>query len=282
MNMQTILVPTDYSDTAFNALYYAAELALKNNAKLVLIHVYDIPMVDANMAMDLMSSIEKEINEQTLQDLEELMDKLKASEGGERFQDIEVSYMARHGFALEQILEAVEYLGADMIVMGTTGASGIKEYLIGSNAEKVLENARCPVLAIPKEARYHPVNDIVYASDLREGDKPALKQLAQFAALYDATIHVLHVFTGSEEDVTSYNEELPKWVGSYIEPNQVTFESVYGEDKELALDQYIKTQKADLLAMLTKKHNFFQRMFSSDLTKKMAYHTHIPLLAFQE
>lgn len=280
--MNTILVPTDYSDTAFNALYYACELALKNDAYLILLHVYDIPMVDANMAMELMSSMEKEIEQQTHQDLEQLMTKIHSSEGGERFKNLAVSYSARHGFALEQIIEAAEGNSADMIVMGTTGASGIEEYLLGSNTEKVLDHATIPVLAVPNDARFEGIERIVYASDLREEDKPALTQLARLAAQFGAVIDVLHVFQETDEEVRAYNVKLTEWVSEHIPKEQITFDSVYGTDKEEALDRYIDEQNADLLAMLTKKRNFFQRMFSSDLTKKMAYHSHIPLLAFHE
>lgn len=280
--MNTILFPTDYSHTALNALQYACELALKNDATLVLLHVYDIPMIDANMAMDLMSSIEKEMNQQSVKDLEELFQKVKVSASDDRLENLEVRYLARHGFAIEQILEVAGQVKADLIVMGTTGASGIKEYLIGSNTEKVLEHAICPVLAVPHEAKFYSINNIVYASDLREGDKPALTQLAEFAAFFHANIHVLHVFKRSDEDAEVYNKRLTEWVTEHIGKEQITFDSVYADDKEEALDNYIDEQQADMLAMLTKKRNFFQRMFSSDLTKKMAFHTHVPLLAFHE
>jgi nucleotide-binding universal stress UspA family protein len=280
--MNTILVPTDYSNTAFNALYYACELALKNDACLILLHVYDIPMVDANMAMELMSSMEKEIEQQTHQDLEQLMTKINDSAGGDRFNNLNVSYEARHGFALEQIIEVAEEKGAGMIVMGTTGASGIKEYLLGSNTQKVLEHSTIPLLAVPDNARFEGIERIVYASDLRESDKPALTQLARFARQFNAVIDVLHVFQHTDEEVRNYNNELTEWIREHIPGEQITFDSVYGTDKEEAVDRYIDDQNADILAMLTRKRNFFQRMFSSDLTKKMAYHTEIPLLAFHE
>jgi nucleotide-binding universal stress UspA family protein len=165
---------------------------------------------------------------------------------------------------------------ADFIVMGTTGASGLKEAFLGSVAAEVLENSSCPVMAVPHAARFDGKMDrIAFATDYHDLDKPTLKSAATFASWFGATLDVVHIDTTHTEP---YTAGMYKFLDS-IEalPNVKPFVLDHTSIEE-GLVQFLEENKTDILAMRVKKRNFIQELFTYSMTKKMANHLHIPVL----
>jgi nucleotide-binding universal stress UspA family protein len=143
--MKKILIPTDFSDNAENALKVAAQIAKANNSELILLHMLEIPsqggdaVVAGHNIPELM--LFKNVAIEKLDDLME----------ADYLNGLEVSEVVQFEMAFDGIMNISKKNDVDLIVMGSHGASGFKEMFIGSNAEKVVRNSEVPVLIIKNE-----------------------------------------------------------------------------------------------------------------------------------
>ena len=160
--MKRILFPTDYSETSRNSGKYAAEIAKRTNAELYILNVYSVTIYDPNMPAELLMSATEQAEKTSKEELE----KVKSEFGG----DLNIQLVSKQGLVVDEIINFVQENDIDMVVMGTTGASGILEKIFGSNTSSVIEKTPKPVLAIPDEAKYRGISSIVYATDLQESE----------------------------------------------------------------------------------------------------------------
>lgn len=166
----------------------------------------------------------------------------------------------------------------ELIVMGTKGASGLSKYVLGSNTVSVMEVSRIPVLAVPARARFNNFKNIIYAADLKylESEIGVLKP---YLKLLDATLHVLHVCdkSRSEEEL----ESKVKGILKQVDYRKSTVKIKSGKPIDRVIDSYVKELKADMVAMFTHKRTPYEKLFHRSVTKKMAFQSHVPLLAFK-
>lgn len=276
--MKKILFPTDLSEAANHAFIYALQLADKWGASITTIHVYqEMQIGDVHLpgslynfyqTMDLYSF---ENYRDAIPDLVKL-----AEDNG--FEHIEVRHMLEEGEVVENILEAAEKEEADLIVMGTTGARGLKEIFLGSVAGEVLENASCPVLAVPAQAEFDGnIDHIAYATTYKDEDATALKRLANLFGSFTPQLHCVNVDLAHTEPITQQMDQFQAQVGTTDIPIQ--YQVLDATDMKKALTGFLETEKVDIIAMLTRKRNFVQELFNYSKTKMMAYHAKTPVLA---
>ncbi|MEO8712443.1 MAG: universal stress protein, partial [Parafilimonas sp.] len=175
----------------------------------------------------------------------------------------------------------------DLIVMGTLGASGIKEKLWGSRTAAVIGKAGIPVMAIPIDYKWKKPQKILFATNKFEKDPVILDYIFELADLYMAGIEVA-VFTDEDEDKAGTFLEHKRKIAEYGEflketYNEETLTSahLYGKNFDEVLQNFIKENNIDILVMVTYPHGFWNRIFNPSKTKRMSYHTTIPLLAIQ-
>ncbi|HLP12373.1 MAG TPA: universal stress protein [Flavobacteriales bacterium] len=274
----TILVPTDFSSNAHNALEYAVRLARKSDSKVVLIHAFHIRYLSADIPMQYVAEQLIAVEQEAESLLATLCQKIRSK------YHVECSYINKQRLVTELVSDCIRWEDPFLVVMGTKGASGIRKMLIGSNTAKIIEKATCPVLAIPNKVDYRSIKQITYATDYRKGDLQAIKKLVAFATPYKAHITILHV---CEDDLSTEveNEDMNMFedkVRKEILYKDISYQLIYGKYLEKSLDAYVKREAPDVLAMSTHKRTLFQKLFSHSDTKQMAYHTKIPLLAFHE
>lgn len=274
--MKKILVPTDFSKNADNALDYAVQIAKKTNSKIILFHVFYIAYYSYDTPMDFMSEQSFQIQENTKNNLVGLCEKVKQTFG------LECEYISKEGFVVDSILGISEEEDVDMIIMGTKGASGIKEMLMGSNTAKVINRTSCTLIAVPEKASYDGIQKIAYATDYNKNDINSIKLLVEFAEVEHSEIKIIHVVDG--ENKYEYEESfLKKYEGkikkkiNYID---ISYQLIFGVDVEKKLEQYLKKESISLLGISTKKRNLFRRIFGKSITRKLVYHTKIPLIVF--
>jgi nucleotide-binding universal stress UspA family protein len=276
---RTILVPTDFSDNALTATEFAFDLANRTDSTVILLHVLHLQVAQSDM--DAMVLIERN-NEKTVDaynSLAAIVETLKV-----RFPKVKAKPQVRQGFLIETITSEVLENNADLVIMGTKGASGIKEYLVGSNTVKVIDHTAVPVFAIPNDVVQKPFSKILFATDFEFDDIEALEDLAEFAKIYDAEINVVHVsdsvssLNGNDEGRVDYMKEICE---QRIHYPKIKFGLVVQKESTLeTLQLHIKEYGADMVCLSASGKGFFQRLFSGNLTHKMAYHTDIPFLAF--
>lgn len=270
-----ILVPTDFSEVANNALTYAISLAKKTEASVHVLHIKNFPAVDAAFPMDTYNTLIEEIDAIAKSGLEKVKSSLLEPSG--------VTYTIHDetGFVNDEIEKYALANQIDLIVMGTTGASGLEELLVGSNAATTVARSEVPVLVIPPSARYTEINHILYASDYTEPEFPALSRLMYFADLYDAHVSVIHVKTDYDRFFNSANNFFVK-NKAQIKREKISLVQSDKADVAEAINHHIDHNPTDMLVLAKHNRSFFDRLFHRSLSKQMAYHTKIPLLVLHK
>lgn len=271
-----ILVPTDFSEVANNALSYALLLAKKINAEVSILYIKNIPLVDNSYPNAIYETYISEIDEYTTKNFDKLKSKLLTESG------VKYTIQSSFGFINDEIQEYVANNEIDLIILGTTGTSGLEEILIGSNAASVVAKSIVPVLVIPPGAQFNEIKQIVYSSDFNEPEFPSLSRLAYFADLYEAEISILHVESENDKYFDIENNFFVK-NKDQIALNNWKVISVEEKDGVMeSINLFINEKQADLLVMAKHNRNFFDRIFHRSLSKQMAYHTKIPLLVLNK
>ncbi|MFN4082985.1 MAG: universal stress protein [Bacteroidia bacterium] len=269
--INNILVPTDFSKASYNALHYAIGLCTKAKANLQVIHINHVALVDASMPAETYQMFVNEIEQSAKENFEKLENEILKSCG------VPYSMHTRYGFVGDEVCNFAENNNIDLVVMGTTGASGITELLIGSNAATVVGKCEVPVLVVPPNISYKPLTKIVYATDYNEPEFPAVMRLIFYAELYDCELHIVHVKTDYDRYFNAKNNFFNKNKDNLTYP-KLKFVNLPQGDVISSINEYVKENNADLLVMAKHNRNFFDKLFHRSLSKQMAYHTTLPLL----
>lgn len=270
--METILVPTDYSDCALNALNYAINFAATIHAKITVFNSFHMPHAGSTAIMN--------FNDLMRKDSEESMEEFIAK--ADNKQGINIESKIWLGTTVDDIVNEQKKGEYNYIVIGTTGASGLKEIFLGSTASQVLNFATCPVLAIPENVTYKPFKQILFTADLKLHSEEKIKKLTSFTNHFNATLHILHVLKKQNE----LNVPNTLLKSSELEKLKEIFKSdVYEIEIEEALDNEVlvmdkvKEKSADLIITIKEEKGFFQRIFQESFSNNMVMHLkHIPLL----
>jgi nucleotide-binding universal stress UspA family protein len=274
--MKTLLVPTDLSNAADAAVTFAAGFAQKEKAEIVLLHVFRLKVVFPDESGEVDPKIAFEEQEVINKLLEKKCNQISSAK------KVKCRHISSMGLAVDEILATAEKIKPDFIMMGTKGASGARKVILGSNAARVIEKAECPVIAVPEGVKYEGIRNIAYAADYHAADVSAIKKLVDIAKPFHAAIHVLHIASGEllravEEPLM---QEFTAKIKRKVEYKNISFELIFGKSVEKELEKYISSKAPDLLAMSTVHRNFLSKLFGSSVTKRMAYHADVPLLAF--
>ena len=280
--MKRILFPTDFSEAADNAFLYALEIADFFGADITTVHIYSLPEV---RAAHLPNTIRQVYESVTLERFSNYKDNIPhlheiAETHNKTHLHIHHMMVEAQGWKVEKrILQAARNEKADMIIMGTTGASGLKEIFLGSIAAEVLENAECPVLAVPQKAKYDgKLNHIAVTTDYQQDEIGTVLKVLSFARETGAQVTCIHVDTSHTEVFTHRMDE---FAAKFKDDNDVNYVVLEGTSIETAVADYVEENNVDILAMHTHKRNFLQEFFSYSLSKRMAYHLKVPILAIQ-
>ena len=269
--MQKILIPTDFSSVADNALNYAIEIAAKFKSELLLYHVYSFHRkvdYDWNFPEDEQPYVKK---------IERQMDvtKLKFKEK-----------IKQKGLSLQTIVEENDILALfkrkitkhniNLIVMGSKGASGLEKVIFGSVAATALDMAKVPVLVVPPKHSFRPIEQIVLARDLNEISTSILSPLQNLALQFGAKVTILNVNTDSNKAPLQKNNLLLKDL-------ETTYRKIpLFKNINKSLDDFVKKNDFDLMCMIRREKGFFESLFKKSITKTQVYNSKIPLLVLPE
>jgi nucleotide-binding universal stress UspA family protein len=275
--MQKILVPTDFSDNALKAITYALEIAQKSGAVVCLLHVIEPSINMVNPQPDLFRD---EVVQEKLEQLQ-----LSRQSVTDRYPGIKVDTELSRGAIITSILDFAEKEKMDLIVMGTTGASGLKEFFIGSVTAGVIGKTKIPVLTVPVSFEMEAPDAILLTTNQFEKDKNILDKVVVISKLFSAEIHVA-VFKDIDDDKNTefiYNEEQLNHYLKFLKETfpGVTFkgELLEGKDFEIAIDKYCNKNEVDMIAMFSYPKSFVEKILRRSVTKRMAFHSIIPILA---
>jgi nucleotide-binding universal stress UspA family protein len=277
--MKTILFPTDFSKNAAHAAKYAGMLAKLYDANLVLLHVHHIPMVpESNHSFEVRNAIS--LNEKSaIEDLEVFTGQFinDSNLALER-----ITQRVAYGFVAEKIIEIAESNKADMIVMGTQGASDMMDKWLGTHAQEVIKTAKCPVFTIPKNVRIDYPQRILYAADFMEDEILATEKLLYMAKPLGAACKVVHIHDYFEPNVGHIIEETIKDLEERFKNEDVNIQQFHRADVIEGLEGYIKTYKPDVLAMAIHEKSFLSNIFDTSITRHFIQEAKLPMLTFKK
>lgn len=273
--MKNILVPTDFSETAKNALKFAIKIAHPLKNKIILFHT-ERPILIANeIGMYAYPEIDEESNNLILNEkMDELLSIINAN-------DLEGEKIIQSGLLVDNIVELTETKPIDLIVTGTHGAKGLEAFVYGTNSDSIFEKVKCPVLIVPAEAKYHGIKKIMYATDFEFGDIHELEKISKLARIFNAQIVVTHINPNADE--FEKEQETMDWFSeigdSTIPYKNIVYKLIYDKNVTEALENAIKDLNIDILCMSIVERDFFENIFSKSNIKEMEFHSTIPLMA---
>lgn len=274
--MKNILVPTDFSDTARNAMRYAADLACFLKAeRIILYNAYSMPLT-TEMTWALVES--EEMKKASLAGLEESRMLLKPFCG----KDITIDILSDFGFLAQRINDVAQQVHADMIVMGITGGGKLEQALIGSNAITVVHSTHIPVLIVPNKTAWKPVENIAWACDHRQVmETTPMDVIKQMLQLTKAKLHVIH----NDPKFNKYDPlilEEDIHIADVFKGMDPIFDLMDKPDLSDGVNEYVAKHAIDWLIVIPKKHSWLATIFSKSHTKELAFHTHVPMLCLQQ
>ncbi len=272
--MKRILVPTDFSIQAENALKVAAQIAQKNGSEIYLEHSLNLPshLNDVGQTGTLPESLyfirlaEKEF--------EKIMDR-------PYLEDLDIYNAIGHGEIYEDVQQTVAEKNIDLIVMGSHGSSGFKEMFIGSNAEKVVRTSKIPVLVIKNEHPDFKINDFVFATDFSEECRRPFDHAQKFAKDVGAKIHLLYVNTPSgfktSSEANAMMEQFVKGMGT----ENYTLNIYNDTSVEKGILGFAKEKNAQLVGMSTHGRKGISHFFNGSISEDLVNHANMPVITFK-
>jgi nucleotide-binding universal stress UspA family protein len=267
--IKRILVPTDFSTVAANALRYTLAFARYVEATQIdILHVFT-PQTAADGAV--IPPVAEMMNTRREQ-LDRFLAEFTPAE------NLEINRALEVGLAADIICEkSADY---DMVIMGAYGEADILENIFGSISTAVAQHALCPVMLIPDQAEFGEFRHILYASDSLSLSRRAVLQLIDFNELFRARIHFVHINEGEEEE-RGNREHLFASLFSTPEPEfAFDIEEVEADSVAEGLHQYMRDKPIDLSVMVTRNRGFWANFFHTSQTKKMALEPTVPLMVF--
>lgn len=275
--MKTILVPTDFSDNASNAINYAVEIAKLAKAKLILFHAFHVPVTNSDMPIVVIPI--EEIEEANIGRLKKIAKEIQSKNNG----SLNIKCICKMGFAVDEISELVTTKSIDLVVMGIRGSGNLSEILMGSTTTTLIRKDSCPVLVINQNVKFKNIKKIVFACDYHEiSDASILKPLKEFVELFKSHVYVFNVVKELKTVTYVGKAATESLLEHSLEGTDHTFHFAEQEDVIEGINLFAANKKADMIVMIPQKHTLLKNIFNASNTKKMAFHTHIPLLALHK
>jgi len=273
--MKRILVPTDFSQHAENALKVAAQIARENNSEIILLHMLELP----RQGIDVIgggSSIPEIMFFKN-----RAFGKLEKLTNEDYLEGINISEIVQFEKAFDGIIDISRKNNVDLIVMGSHGSSGFQEMFIGSNTEKVVRTSDIPVLIIKNAIEDFKINNFVFASDFSKEIKKPFKQLIEFADLFNSHLYLVRINTPNSFKSTHATEKI---MDDFIKEYNLDKYSlhVYNDaNVEKGILNFAKSVQADLIGMCTHGRTGFAHFFNGSISEDLVNHTDRPVITFK-
>ncbi|MBB1283372.1 universal stress protein [Flavisolibacter sp. BT320] len=265
--MNTIIVPTDFSPAADNAVTFAGRLAQQLNATVFLLHVYQlpVPMTDYPVLMVTGDDLKKGADDGLI----------RAREAAQkRFTDVSFEIESRLGDVATEIEDAAKERNAFALVVGTKDLSGFERFLFGDTTISLIKNSSFPVIGVPESSTIGVPQNMVLATDFTNVDEIPTRTIAGIAGLLGANLHVVHV---EEKESNYYPEEL---MAAFTDIN-ASYHAIKDDDVAEGLKHYVEQNSIDMVLVLPHKHNLYERLFFKGHTKGILHAMPVPVMSLK-
>ncbi len=274
--MKRILLPTDFSDNAYNAIEYAVQFFKEDKVTFYLLNTFTPVSYHSGYLIEspTLYGLEDVAMANSKRDIERIEEKIKKEFSNQNHEFVRLS--AFNTF-IGEIKDVIDRYSIDLIVMGTKGATGAKEVFIGTHTMYTIKKAKCPVIAVPSGFEYEEPKEVLFPTDYNLSKSntylPLIKEICE---KHICRLNILNAYYGVP--LNTQQEEIKNFLDEYFKDNAHIFHIAEGVDVLEAVEDFQKKYKINLLIMIHNKHSFFENLLFTPVINQIAYHTHIPFL----
>jgi nucleotide-binding universal stress UspA family protein len=279
MPIKAILLPTDFSKNSLNAIDYALELFKNQPCEFYIINIQKASsfVSDDLMTMSSSATIYQTLIDAARKSIKNIIINVEKKYRNNLHQFHSIIDYDNFIDGINQICEARDI---DLIVMGTKGASGVEKVIFGSNTVRVMQRCNTPVLAIPNGCVFKELERVAFTSNYTSlYNKEDLQTLVDILDLYNSKIDILHL--ANENDLSQDQENNKALLDSCFSNAAHEFVDLSSKDIFKTIQEYLYTNDIKMLAMMSKKHSFLERLFTKHLVETFAFKIDIPFLVME-
>lgn len=276
--MKTILIPVDFTDVSDNAINYAAEFAKIYQAKIILFHAYQLPVMtsDTPLLIPSMEDMEKD----SMDGLKKIVSRINLNHSSA----VTTECKCVCGIEADEIDEFIKENNVDLVITGMHSAGELTEKLIGSTATSLMRNLQCPVLALDASVKFNTIKKIALACDFKEiKNISAFNTLKEIVTLFQSHLFIINVLKNKSDLIPNTDQAI---AGVKLEhvleeiPHSFHFEE--NTNVVDGINNFAASHAIDLIVMIPRSHSLLHNIFHEPSTKRMAFHTHLPLMSIHE
>lgn len=275
--MKTIIIPTDFSPVATNAMHYGLEMARSVNASLLLFHAYQVPVSYSDVPIILVSVDElKKSAEERLETLKKEVEHISSG-------SVKIYTEAVMGNFSDELENICQKINPFAVVMGSKGSAGIERVLFGSNTLAAIKHITWPVIAVPPGKTYgNGIQKIGFACDFRNivATTPSTAILDMVKA-FNAELHVLNV-DYHDKHFKPDTPEQSVMLHTLLESANPEYHFIEHRDVEDGINEFADKNNLDLLITIPKKHKLLEGLFHRSSTKELIVQSHVPVMCIHE
>ena len=274
--MKRIILPTDFSENSVHAIHYAMNLFKEEECTFYLMNTYTPAIYQTEYVLHSPGQIGLGdiYQSESIEHLEDLQKRLQ-----EKFANPKHTIMTHSAFNIlvDEVITMTENEEADLVVMGTLGASGAKEIFLGTHTVHVIKKSICPVLAIPADYESEMPQAVLFPTDFEVSyDAEKMKAFIDILKLSATSVEILHIASGYglTEEQKANKEQLDKLFADI--PHK--FHEIPSQSIIEGINSFQKEHGIDMLVMIQNKHTFLERLFIEPIIKKIGFHVTIPFM----
>ncbi|WP_242084633.1 universal stress protein [Aestuariivivens sediminis] len=278
--MKNILLPTDFSDNSWNAIQYAVQLFQNTACNFFLLNTYtpEIYHLEYVLVEPEQFGMHNQAREDALENLYALKKRISNELPNPKHT---IEQIASFNALIPEIKDIITERRIDYVIMGTKGASGAKEILMGSNTVHAFKHLNCPVLAIPSDFSFVKPNDILFPTDYKINYKQHhLKPLFDIIALHQSKVNVIHATYGY--DLSELQKKNKRKLDKLFKNTTHLFYHVSNQTVEECISKFQLKEHINLLVMINNKHSFFENLFFKSTINQIGFHLNVPFLVIPE
>ncbi|EAR01741.1 universal stress protein [Maribacter sp. HTCC2170] len=277
--MRKILVPTDFSENAFNALKYACQVFKYEKSEIFIMHAYadEVYQQDRLTKRSQLEQLKEETSQRSERRLKKVLDEVES-----HYPNPHHNYriVSAFGSLIDEVNDLVNQENMDIVVMATRGETNNRSITFGSNTLQVLKYISCPVLAIPEGFEYHAPKEVLFPTNyLVPYKRRELKLLCDMSGSFRSTIHMLYI--DPVQKLSLRQEDNQQFLNDCLPKAKLVFETTQEKDKTIAITKYIVHKDIDMLVLVNSRHSFLEDMLCQSTIDKIGLHIKIPFLVMQ-
>ncbi|REG96085.1 universal stress protein [Flavobacterium aquicola] len=273
--MKKILFPTDFSDVSKNAFIYALKLADAVDAEIITLHVYAL---DSPAFLDVSIYLQEIYEYEELSEFENYKDEIPILRNIAQANDlghIPIRNVLIQGNLVTEMLKISDDENIDFIVLGTKGATHLRQIFLGTTLTKIMDESKVTVLGVPENCQFAPINKILFTTKYHFNDIEALQKTKNLAKILNSHIDCLNI----KPPHKVHNDDYVTDFKNIFKDSGVDFNSVLSDDVEGSILNFIQQNNINMLAIHIIHKGFFEKLFQVSLSKKLAVNINIPILS---